>query len=95
MSTARIQPQIEVESATASDILDGLESIKTKAVISGHGVIVNPPGVNGPEEFLSWALLDVTIRCQTINSFSLFRLAYAHDNQMRARGDSNLKPSDP
>jgi len=60
MPTARVQPQIEVESATASDILDGLESIKTEAVISGHGVIVNPPGVNGPEEFLSWALLDVT-----------------------------------
>ena len=66
MSTARVQPQIEVESATASGILDGLESIRAEAVISGHGVIVNPAGVNGPEEFLSWALLDVTTRDSVI-----------------------------
>jgi hypothetical protein len=55
MQSKRLHPTIEIEPATPSDILNGLETLEGR---SGEGVLIKPPG-DGPDSFLNWALQEV------------------------------------
>ena len=61
MSSERLQPIVNVKSATAADILDGLEALEGR---SGEGVIVQAPG-EGPDRLVNWALQEVNNAMQS------------------------------
>jgi hypothetical protein len=66
MLSKDMQPIIEIEPATAEDILDGLNSLSGNSSLSsgfGQGVLVPPPG-EGPDTLLNWAIQEVTLAMQ-------------------------------
>jgi len=58
MKAERITPDIHVESATAPDLLDGVNSINISTRSAGVGTILPPPG-KGPDVPLAWAIQEV------------------------------------
>src|SRR5438128_949694 len=66
MASERLKPIVEIESATAADILGGLEAlvgrIRTRG--AGQGIIVRAPG-DGPDRLMNWALQEVNNAMQS------------------------------
>lgn len=72
MKTQRITPEIHIESATATDLLDGVNSIKITCR-SGNGSFIPPPG-KGPDVPLAWAIQEVTAAAHTEDSAEVEQL---------------------
>ncbi len=62
MPSKRLHPIVEVEPATPSDILNGLETLEGR---SGQGIFLAPPG-DGPDRLLNWALQEVNNARQSV-----------------------------
>jgi len=60
MASERLKPVVEIESATAADILDGIETLagKIRTRGAGQGIVVRAPG-EGPDKLMNWALQEV------------------------------------
>jgi hypothetical protein len=67
MASESLKPIVEIESATAADILDGLESLagKIRTLGAGQGIIVRAPG-EGPDKLMNWALQEVNNAMQSL-----------------------------
>ncbi|PYJ21978.1 MAG: hypothetical protein DME99_06645 [Verrucomicrobia bacterium] len=69
MASERLKPTVEIESATAADILGGLEAlagrIRTRG--AGQGVMVRAPG-EGPDRLMNWALQEVNNAMQSTSN---------------------------
>ena len=69
MASERLKPIVEIESATAADILGGLEAlvgrIRTRG--AGQGIIVRAPG-DGPDRLMNWALQEVNNAVQSTSN---------------------------
>src|SRR5205823_267371 len=64
MQGGRLHPIVEIEPAQATDILDGLETLRGR---SGQGVMIHAPG-EGPDSFVNWAVQEVNNAIQATSN---------------------------
>jgi hypothetical protein len=69
MASERLKPMVEIESATAADILGGLEALagRVRTRGAGHGVMIRAPG-EGPDRLMNWALQEVNNAMQSTSN---------------------------